>query len=262
MIAAQRILCPVDLSECSRRALQVAASLARRADARVIVLHVGTTVSLYPALVVQVDAVQVPHPTRAERAADVARFIAPVSDPHRPMDILLEEGDVAALIAAAAVEHAVDLIVMGTHGRRGFRRLAMGSIARRVVHTANCPVLVVPPEPARLPTLEGFERIVCRGAALDLAYARACAFDPGSHVEAVPAGLPAAALLDAAALARADLIVWNRASHPVDDIIAQAAAPVLVVHDTVPPSWQCAPPAHREPRRDCPADQCGHSASP
>ncbi len=52
---------------------------------------------------------------------------------------------VAQAIVDYASAHACDLIVMGTHGRRGLSRLTLGSVAERVVKTAPCPVLTINP---------------------------------------------------------------------------------------------------------------------
>jgi nucleotide-binding universal stress UspA family protein len=50
-----------------------------------------------------------------------------------------------------ATEWHADLIVMGTHGRRGFRRLVLGSVAERVLRSASCPVLMIPAQAADMP---------------------------------------------------------------------------------------------------------------
>lgn len=244
MIHARTILCPVDFSQCSRRALEFAAGFARWTDARLAVLNVGETVSLYPALVVAAAPVAVAHPTRAERAAAMAHFIEPCADPHRPMDVVLEEGDVAATIVTVASRLGADLVVVGTHGQRGFRRLAAGSIARRLAHAAPCPVIVVPAQARALH--DGFERVVCRSQAADLAYARAFVEDPASHVDVMPAGRPARDILAGISDGRADLVIWHRASAQLDEILAGADAPVLVVNDSVPQSWQSATTSRTE----------------
>jgi nucleotide-binding universal stress UspA family protein len=57
--------------------------------------------------------------------------------------------DVAHRVALAANACAADLIVMGTHGRRGFRRLVLGSVAERVLRIARCPVLLIPAQATR-----------------------------------------------------------------------------------------------------------------
>lgn len=56
--------------------------------------------------------------------------------------------DVASVIAEAARSWPADLLVMGTHGRRGWRRAMLGSVAERTVRLAACPVLLIP---ARMP---------------------------------------------------------------------------------------------------------------
>ena len=57
--------------------------------------------------------------------------------------LLLLAGDAFQAIVDAAKDRAVDLVVVGTHGRRGFSRLFLGSVASRVISTAPCPVLTV-----------------------------------------------------------------------------------------------------------------------
>ncbi|APA88281.1 universal stress protein [Paraburkholderia sprentiae WSM5005] len=53
-------------------------------------------------------------------------------------------GDVAEIVLQAAAEFNADLLVMGTHGRRGFQRLILGSVAERCVRQATLPVLLIP----------------------------------------------------------------------------------------------------------------------
>ena len=60
----------------------------------------------------------------------------------------LERGEPALVILAVAQETGADLIVMGTHGRTGLRRLLMGSVAEQVVRKASCPVLTIRTPPA------------------------------------------------------------------------------------------------------------------
>jgi nucleotide-binding universal stress UspA family protein len=60
------------------------------------------------------------------------------------VEVTLPGEDVAHRIIFAATEWRADVIVMGTHGRRGFRRLILGSVAERVLRGAGCPVLMIP----------------------------------------------------------------------------------------------------------------------
>jgi nucleotide-binding universal stress UspA family protein len=71
-------------------------------------------------------------------------------------------GDASLVIVDEAVTKGVDLIVMGTHGRRGFKRLLLGSVAETVLREAPCPVLTVPPRaPAESSQVVAFKRILC-----------------------------------------------------------------------------------------------------
>jgi nucleotide-binding universal stress UspA family protein len=69
-------------------------------------------------------------------------------------DTALLTGPVASTIVAFAQSHAIDLIVMGTHGRSGIAHLLLGSVAERVVRTAPCPVLTVRHQPVPSPVAE------------------------------------------------------------------------------------------------------------
>lgn len=81
----------------------------------------------------------VPEPdTRA--LEEMLKKIRP-TDPNVPYEHRLVVGSPAHAICDLADEEGVDMIVMGTHGRTGLRRLLMGSVAEHVVRWANCPVL-------------------------------------------------------------------------------------------------------------------------
>ncbi|WP_321889999.1 universal stress protein [Paraburkholderia bannensis] len=62
----------------------------------------------------------------------------------RSVEAHLGAEDIAHCIVRVAAEFNADLIVMGTHGRRGVRRLVLGSVAERVLRSARCPILLVP----------------------------------------------------------------------------------------------------------------------
>jgi nucleotide-binding universal stress UspA family protein len=71
-------------------------------------------------------------------------------------------GDASSTIVDQAVSMGADLVVMGTHGRRGFRRLLLGSATEAVLHQAPCPVLTVPPRAGAAPSQPvTFKRILC-----------------------------------------------------------------------------------------------------
>jgi len=83
-----------------------------------------------------------------DNQAGLDAFVA--SHPGAPFEIVMRTGDARDVIVNTAVEVGADLIVMGTHGRRGLRRALLGSVAESVLRHAPCPVLLMrsPPEPA------------------------------------------------------------------------------------------------------------------
>ena len=159
-----RILCATDFSECSRRAIEHAATLARWNDGEVTLLHV------YPLLVpMSADAPYLPiglpldEPTRTELLADLEAAAAPARAAGTKVTVMLVEGDPADEILTQARTLDADLAVLGTHGRRGFDRWILGSVAGRVVNKAHCPVLTVPraPEHPSSAPRAMYERILC-----------------------------------------------------------------------------------------------------
>ena len=153
-----RILCPTDFSEASTHAVDLAVVLAGACRARIEAMHVaaptggpdaGTPSGISPA--------------DAEFDALFARTAARFSTASRAgieLDVFVDRGAPADRILARAASLPADVIVMGTHGSRGFERLMLGSVAERVLRQAGCPVLTVPPRvhaTSRLP----FRRILC-----------------------------------------------------------------------------------------------------
>src|SRR6516165_4115000 len=144
------ILCPTDYSELSQAALDYAAALAHHHGGRLVILHAVET--LGPENVTYGEAVSRPQPDayRQRLGDDLRRIQAPVSNV--PVEHVLSDEDPVEAILRTAAERGCDLIVLGSHGRSGLKRLLMGSVADQVVRKASCPVLVVkegvPPAPA------------------------------------------------------------------------------------------------------------------
>jgi nucleotide-binding universal stress UspA family protein len=130
-ITWQRICCPVDYSERSRAALRVAVDLARRFGAELTLLHVEEPAHAGDAATLEA--------WRREAAAAGARVVTATAS-----------GDPQTVIAQFANDHAVDAIVMGTHGRTGRAHALVGSVAETTVRRARCPVMVVHHDWARL----------------------------------------------------------------------------------------------------------------
>jgi nucleotide-binding universal stress UspA family protein len=167
MIALKRILCPVDLSDCSRLALSHAAAIAAWYEARLTVMHAFSDVPVFdvaPGLgVTTMPPVALKNIDRESLLDALHRFVAPVSD-HAKVEVqLLEAPDPRREILEQAKELKADLLVMGTHGRSGFDHLLLGSVTEKVMRKSPCPVMVVPRHAAAAATEAAapFKRIVC-----------------------------------------------------------------------------------------------------
>jgi len=141
-MAEKKYLVPIDFSQSSARALRYAAQLASREnEASLLALHVMT-----------VPAGQVPFYLRKQfyrELEQVARkklaallkrkFIAPV----KSRVVIVRAADAAGAIAHQAKKSRVAMIVMGSQGRTGLKRLLLGSVAEKTVGSVACPVLII-----------------------------------------------------------------------------------------------------------------------
>jgi nucleotide-binding universal stress UspA family protein len=154
----KRILAATDLDECATRALEHAKVLSRQFEAEITMVHAVasyTPAEPFPVwIATDGDGAQ---QKAAHDAIDEYQRIHltgfPASAP------VLEAGDPATAILATSRSRESDVIVMGTHGRTGLERALLGSIAERVIHDSEKPVLTVRPgvsagEPR-------FRRILC-----------------------------------------------------------------------------------------------------
>ncbi len=163
MIEFKHVLCPIDFSETSGRALTYAAAFATRYQAQLTVLHVAPTLD---PTVESVPGVDFGRPLRQEtRDAIVARIRRSIEQAGATAAVaqpLAEAGRATESIVRTAAALKADLLVMGTHGLGGFHRLLLGSVTEKVVRIATCPVLTVPRSaPSTLPGPIMFKKILC-----------------------------------------------------------------------------------------------------
>ena len=144
MSTFKRILVPVDFSEHSRKAVQVAAELARTAGASVTLLH-AYVIPAYPLpegfVFASAQAVAELMQKSQDALTELKRVALDAGAPQ--VELVLAEGPAFAEIIRAATEKHHDLIVMGTHGRTGLAHAFLGSVAEKVVRRAPCAVLTV-----------------------------------------------------------------------------------------------------------------------
>jgi len=137
MLTIRRILFPTDFSEGAARAFPQAAILAERHDAELHVVNVaGPHSESETTLPVSSDTLTEWLDPAAQKTAPDLSALTIVQNQ--------VDGDAAPEgITAYVEEQAIDLVVMGTHGRRGVQRMLLGSVTEEVVRTAACPVLTV-----------------------------------------------------------------------------------------------------------------------
>lgn len=142
MSLPRTILVAVDLGEHAKEVLDYATELAAKLGARAHALHCVDWPLLGAELptVVSDAAMEEIKQRKRQQLADLAAGYPGVLPAGAAM---LREGDPRTVILATAAELGTDLIVMGTHGRRGLSRWMLGSVAESVARTASCPVLLV-----------------------------------------------------------------------------------------------------------------------
>jgi nucleotide-binding universal stress UspA family protein len=142
----ERILVAIDGSETATRALHEAIQLARALQAQVRLILVIDIASLYWSDDLPFDREKIEQSWCDEGRKLLAQGEAIVHDAGVDVDSVLREtdgGGISDAIVAEAVAWPAELIVLGTHGRRGIRHLLLGSVAEGVARTATLPVLLV-----------------------------------------------------------------------------------------------------------------------
>jgi nucleotide-binding universal stress UspA family protein len=140
----RRILHATDFSRASERALREAIDFAKDSDAELWVVHVIAPLTYAagefdgPELYARLEET-----TRKEAETSMAKLIQRLKRVNVNAKPLLLNGQAHEQITKAAKSKKADMIVIGTHGRTGLSKLFMGSVAGRVVSTADCPVLTV-----------------------------------------------------------------------------------------------------------------------
>ena len=135
----KRVLVAADFSEASGRAVELAAAIARDAGAELHVVNV-CEIPNYGQFPTSVDLVT---PLSEAATRKLGELVASLRGVVPGVKGTLKVGVAWEQILAAAEELAPDLVVLGTHGRRGFAHALMGSVAERVVRTSPTPVLTV-----------------------------------------------------------------------------------------------------------------------
>ena len=155
MLLFKKILCPIDFSEPSYKALKAANDLAKEFKSELILIHVLSTVNVFPESLGFAPGQPVSSTYLPKDIADALEkhaveslkktFNEKISEGINAKTEILR-GNAAEEIGKYAEESNVSAIIMGTHGFTGWRHLLLGSVTEKVVRIASCPVLTIPAE--------------------------------------------------------------------------------------------------------------------
>ena len=140
-VTIQRILVPVDFSDCSLDALEYAVVVAQRCKSALTILHVMEPVSY--GLDFTLPQVEKREQDRALITDKLSSLSSALASAGLTCDFHISGGLPADSILEASTAHSSDMIVMGTHGRRGLCHALFGSVAEAALRKSSCPVLTV-----------------------------------------------------------------------------------------------------------------------
>ncbi len=145
----KKILCPVDFSDCSRRAFYKAVGYCKLFGSELVVLHVREdrmAQSSFDDIEAEDEELTRLEKGLVRRLDELERDGKVTREERDRMSLEIRGGRPYLEILRFASKNDVDLIVMGTHGHTGFKHIFMGSQAEKVVRRAPCDVISVKPE--------------------------------------------------------------------------------------------------------------------
>jgi nucleotide-binding universal stress UspA family protein len=156
-IQVKNVLFATDLSDAASAAIPYAKEIARKYGANLFVLHVRPPI-VNPMTAPQTWA-SIEEAAKVENERQRKELTAVFAE--TDAEILIEEGDIQSVLASTIRHHKIDLVVIGTRGRSGFKKFFLGSIAEEIFRQVSCPVLTVGPNsPVLLASDSGPRRIL------------------------------------------------------------------------------------------------------
>ena len=142
----KKILFPVDLSESSEKILPYVQAVAKKFEAKIHILFAARVFEYF-------TSIYVPHPSINKFEKEIIdgaekklyEFIDKYFKEYPGTKTVVVAGDASEEIINYVESQGIDLIIMGTHGRKGMDKIIFGSVAERVVKTSPVPVMVVNP---------------------------------------------------------------------------------------------------------------------
>ena len=144
MIKLKKVLVPTDFSDSARQAFRYGISFAKEYGAEVVLLHVVENLTVgYASDLFPVPMAEVFQEISGYAKTELAKLAAEAKEKGVEATELVAQGKPSAEIVRYAAENAVDMIVLGTHGKGMLDQALFGSTTERVVRRAPCPVLTV-----------------------------------------------------------------------------------------------------------------------
>jgi len=146
MIEFKRILFPVDLSESSDKMIPYVQAVAKKFDSKIYILFAARVFEYF-------SSIYVPYPSISRFENEVIagaekrlyEFVDEHFSEYANTQTVVVAGDASEEIINYIEEHHIELVIMGTHGRKGMDKILFGSVAERVLKTSPVPVMVVNP---------------------------------------------------------------------------------------------------------------------
>ena len=142
MVSFRKILALVDFGESSKQALEVALGLAKEFGAELTLLHTWE-IPVYGYGAMEFSAMDMLTPIQVAATQQLDALVAEVRRQHPDTRGMLTRGVVWREVLTIIEQDKPDLVVMGTHGRRGVGRAILGSVAEKIVRISPVPVLTV-----------------------------------------------------------------------------------------------------------------------
>jgi len=157
-VAMDNVLFATDFSPATESAFSYAVRIAEQYRAKLYVVHVINLESFD--LIESESARALIKEAHSVANRKMTQLLDPLRLPRERCEAIVAEGTISEVLMDIIQLHHIDLAVLGTHGRRAFKKLFLGSVAEEVFRTAACPVLTVGPQTPRTTAKDGLKHIL------------------------------------------------------------------------------------------------------
>jgi len=146
MVEIKKIAVPIDFTDVAPFIAKYAKEFAKKLDAEIVLIYILEDLSAYEGLYVDAKTLTELEGKLIEGArTSMEEFVKEHFSDYSKVKTLIEKGDVVEGIIEAAKKEGADLIIIGTHGRKGLDKILFGSVAEGVIKNSPIPVLSLNP---------------------------------------------------------------------------------------------------------------------